>query len=145
MDWLQKHKLLIVLGIAAGIYWFNNPAGRFGIVREDLVVYNRIPVAFLDCYIDPDGKLTLVSDLSEPVNVNYWFDNHFKFNKENSPVPLIIGTGFKTEQFKPGQKFLNRCRQYRFEPKILSSRGAIALFNELRLQGKKCALLLKIH
>ncbi len=145
MDWLLKHKLLVVLGIAAGIYWFNNPAGRFGIVREGLVVYNRIPVTFFDCYIDPDGKLTLVSDLSEPVNVNYWFENHLKSNRGNTPVPLIIGTGFETEQFKPGATILKRCRQYRFEPKILSSRGAITLFNELHLQEKKCALLLKTH
>ena len=145
MDWLLKHKLLVVLGIAAGIYWFNNPAGRFGIVREGLVVYNRTPVAFFDCYINPDGKLTLVSDLSDPVNVNYWFENHFKSSRENTLVPLIIGTGFSAELFTPERQLLTRCRRQGFEPKILSSRGAIDLFNELRLQEKKCALLLKIR
>ncbi|MBN1760696.1 MAG: hypothetical protein JW863_20375 [Chitinispirillaceae bacterium] len=149
MDWLWKHKLVLVLGIVAVAYWFYNPADRFGYVRKGLIVYNRIPVAFFDCYIDPDGKLFLESDLSVPNNQNYWFEQHFSNYQNHTPntaIPLYIGTGFDgAKQFHPNEEMLRKCRIRGFEPAIMSSGAAITRFNGLRQQQKKCALLLKLH
>ena len=148
MDWLWKHKLLLVLGILAVVYWIHNPADRFGIVRNGFVVYNRIPVCFFDCYIDPAGKLHLQGDLSHTGNIDYWYKNHLSNNapEEGSHVPLFFGTGMDdSTAFSPAFSLLGKCRERRFEPEVLSSRAAIQQFNTLRERQKPCALLLKIR
>ena len=148
MEWLWKHKLVLLLGGAAILYFIYNPAGRFGIVREGLIVYNRIPVAFFDCYIDPDGTVHLESDLRQPVNLTYWFEQHFLpyRNRSGSRIALLIGTGFNDgNRLQPDFRLLNRCSERGFSPKVMPSREAIAEFNTLREQQKKCALLLRIH
>ena len=148
MGWLWKHKLLLVLGILAVVYWFYNPAGRFGIVRNGFVVYNRIPILFFDCYIDPAGKLYLQGDLTQKENVNYWFQNYLvkKSPGRRSTVPLFFGTGMDDSSgISPDFTLLQKCRNHRFEPKVMSSRAAIQRFNALREQEQPCALLLKIR
>ena len=149
MEFLWKHKLLLLLGIFAVFYWIYNPADRFGYVRQGLIIYNRIPVALFDCYIDPDGKLFLESDLTQPNNCNYWFEQHFtKYRHHNRDMmlPLFIGTGFDGgNQFHPSDLMLRRCRAQSFEPKIMPSPDAISRFDALRQQQKKCALLLKLR
>ena len=148
MEWLWKHKLLLVLGILAVVYWFYNPAGRFGIVRNGFVVYNRIPVCFFDCYIDPVGKLHLQGDLTKKENINYWFETHLSSRPpaQGSSIPLIIGTGMDDSTgFSPSFSLLHKCRNRHFEPKIMSSRAAIERFNSLREQEQSCALLLKVQ
>jgi hypothetical protein len=147
MSWLLKNKLLVLLFITGIAYWINNPAGRFGVFTKGLVIYNRIPVPFLDCYIDPAGKLYLQADLSEKGNVNYWYKEHFSKSRNNSSfsIPFFIGVGFDdTASFILSDEMLNRIRQKRFDPEQLSSPAAIGKFNRLREAGKPAGLLLKV-
>jgi hypothetical protein len=147
MEWLWKHKLVLLLGGAAILYFIYNPAGRIGIAHKGLIVYNKIPVAIFDCYIDPDGTLHLESDLSQPVNLKYWFEQHFLTykNEDLDQIVLLIGTGFNDgTRLKPDFKLLNRCKERGFAPNVMPSQEAIEAFNTLREQQKKCALLLRI-
>ena len=142
---LLRHKILLIIVIGIAVYALNNPSGRFGWTRKGLVVYNRIPVVFFDCSIDHDGRLYLEADLSQPVNFNYWFENHLSGNHTDGPIPLIIGTGFGDSlDLNPDRNQLRKCRNRRFEPTLYPSREAIARFEELRSAEKKCVLLLKV-
>ncbi|MBN1307715.1 MAG: Mth938-like domain-containing protein [Chitinispirillaceae bacterium] len=147
MSWVFKHKLLTLFIITGAVYWFVNHSQRFGIVKEGFVVYNRIPVFFFDCYIDPDGGLHLEADLGLPSNVTYWFDNHFSvYDKKSSGLlPLLIGTGFDDSAeiaFSPD--LIQRCRARGFEPRFSPSREATERYNALRGEGKTAAILLKV-
>lgn len=147
MTWLFHHKLLSLFVILAAAYWFGNPSGRFGIVRDGLVVYNHIPIVLLDCYVAPDGKLYPESDLARPTNVNYWFEQHFNSYRSEgtAAVPLYIGHGFTgTDRIAISRDLLRKCRERRFEPHISSSAAAVEKYNAQILAGKKAAILLKV-
>lgn len=147
MKWFLKNKLLSALIFGVVFYWLYNPADRFGIVRPGLIVYNRIPVVFFDCYIDPDGKIHLEADLTQPSNITYWLDNHVSptQKKTTSFIPLFIGTGFNDScKLRLSTSVLQRCRSLGFSPSSHPSREAIARYEALRLQKKECAILLKV-
>ena len=147
MVWIFRHKLLM-LAVTVGVaYWLLNPAGRFGIVRKGFVVYSRIPVLFFDCYIGPEGKLTIEEDLSLKSNQTYWFENHFSNSHNNGTdlIPLLVGTGFDDgENVTFDRALLKKIRDRGFEPHFYPSREAIARYDALRDEGKTTALLLKI-
>lgn len=147
MSWIFKNKFLSLIIIAAITYWLYNPAGLFGIVRKGFVVYNRIPILFFDCYINPEGRLYLESDLTEKSNIRYWFANHFQPSTDsgNQLTPLLIGSGFSGKRsLLLNQKELQTCRNARYEPRQLPSIEAISTYNTLRKKGRKAAILLKI-
>ena len=147
MMWFFHHKIVSLFIIFCAVYWFGNPPGRFGFVRDGLVVYNHIPIALLDCYIAPDGSLFPEENLSNPTNVRYWFNEHFQSyrNKESALMPLFIGNGFSgTDKIAIDPYLLQQCRESRFEPHISSSQTAIEKYNTQILAGKKAAILLKI-
>ena len=147
MSWFFKHKLLTLLIIAGIFYWVKNPSGQFGLHQKGFVVYNRIPIIGFDCYIDTKGKVHLESDLTQAVNLNYWFNEHLIKDRNNSLalIPLIIGTGFGEEAIKQfDMKLMQKIRQRQFEPTFIPSKKAIAYYNKLREAGKPVAILLKI-
>ena len=147
MSWLFRHKFVMLLFVAAGAYFFVNPPGRFGIVRNGFVVYNRIPVLLFDCYIDPANKIHLEGDLGIGSNITYWFENHFTSFRNKGPglLPLLVGTGFgESVEVMLSQKMLQRCRDSGFEPRLLPSREATDLYNSLRDRDKTAAILLKV-
>jgi hypothetical protein len=147
MSWFFKHKFLTLLIIAVVFYWFYNPPGRFGMHTKGFIVYNKIPLMQMDCYIDTKGKMHLESDLSEPQYVNYWYRNHFIYDMNNAPamIPLIIGTGYEQNKIKKfGRGLLSKIRQRKFEPKFYPTPRAIEEYNKLRDADKQCAILLKI-
>ena len=63
MVFLWRHKFLSLTVISLFFYWFYNPEGSFGIARKGFVVYNRIPVAFFDLYVNFSGKIVIEGDL----------------------------------------------------------------------------------
>lgn len=147
MSWILKNKLFFLFIIAAIIYWLYNPVGLFGVARKGFVVYNRIPILFFDCYINPEGRLYLESDLTEKNNIRYWFDNHLQSSTDSSNqfTPLLIGNGFAEKGALPlTPKDLQTCRNARYEPRQLPSTEAIIVYNSLRKKGRKVAILLKI-
>lgn len=148
MGWFLKHKIITLLIIGGIVYWFYNPPDRFGIYRKGFVVFKRIPIAFMDFYIDPDDKINLEGDLSTEKNVIYWFENHFSSYRNNSTsyIPLIIGTGFENSgKVAFDNELTQKCKGLRFTPKFYNSKDAIEKYNELRIEGKKAAILLKIN
>ncbi|MCX7725251.1 MAG: hypothetical protein N2053_00230 [Chitinispirillaceae bacterium] len=148
MGWFLRHKIITLLIIFGVVYWYYNPSDRFGFYRKGIVVFKRIPVAFLDIYIDPDNNLYLEGNLSEKKNVIYWFENHFTSYKNNSTglIPLIIGTGFEdTGKVAFDKDLSEKCKELKFIPHFYNSKEAIERYNTSRLEGKKAALLLKIN
>ena len=146
MAWLFRHKLLALVIITAAVYWWVNPSHQFGVSYEGFVVYNHIPVFLLDCYISPDGKLHLESDLSVPVNINYWIQTHLRIHGfPETNLPLLVGTGFSgPPQFSFDMRTINHCHALGYEPKFLSSEEAIIRYNALKAKGTNVAILLKV-
>ncbi len=146
MSWLLRHKLLTAAIVAGCVYYFVNPAGRFGIVRKGLVVYNRIPVCFFDCFVDTKGGLHLEADLESPSNLAYWLENHLQplSDESGGTIPLLVGTGFDSVKIVFSRELTGDCRGRGFEPHFYNSREAIERFTALREKGTPAALLLKV-
>jgi hypothetical protein len=147
MAWLFRHKFLTLLLIAGAAYFYVNPAGRIGISRPGIIIYNRIPAVWFDCYISPDGKFYPESDLSQPSSVKYWFEEHLTAFRNPVPgvIPLFIGGGFDdSTRITIDRDILRQCRERAFEPHCSSTPAAIGKFNELMKEGKKAAILLKV-
>jgi hypothetical protein len=147
MTWLLQHKFFTLVIIAGAVYWFGNPSGQFGFVRQGIAIYNHIPIVFLDCYIGPDGRLHPESQLENAVNVRYWFDQHFVSYHDSGSImlPLLIGNGFSdSSRIAIDPAMLRACRDRWFDPQSYSSPEAIEKYNALRTQGKKAAILLKL-
>ena len=147
MSSLFKNKFIIIIIVCTIIYWVKNPASEFGFSKKGLVIFNRIPILLFDCYISPEGKLHLESDLSKPVNINYWIMNHLTLDdgKGERVNSLIVGTGFDSIpliSFTEKQKQKLRSQQIKLE--YYPSRVAIKKYNKSYRENKKTAILLKI-
>lgn len=148
MLWFFKHKLLILLIIAGIVYWTKNPEDRIGFSRPGFVVFNKIPIAFFDCYISPGGKIHLESDLSKKENINYWIENHLSLEdtKSFSTFRLLVGTGFKgTKDVVLTPEQSRRLRERKIVPVFFPSPEAIVKFNQVRDDSVSIGLLLKIN
>jgi len=135
MAFFWRHKILSLIIMALVFYWFYNPSGRFGIARQNFVVYNKIPVAFFDLFVKPNGGMAVELDLREKTNVKYWFDNH---------LPSYKRTGFDSVAFELDKKMISVLRERRIIIRQMPSGDAVAAYNTMKESGKPVAVLLKV-
>ena len=147
MKFLWEHKLLTLLIILGTVYWLTNKPQRFGIVRNNLVVYNRIPIMFLDLYVDPDGKKMLLEDMTSPADIRHWWSERghrltgYRGTKE---MVLVIGTGFDDTRGRDiPQEYRNRLLGNGIEIQMLPTRPATRAYNARKEAGRPVAVLLK--
>jgi hypothetical protein len=147
MEFLKKHPYLLLLVGGVGVYLWLNPAGRFGIARESLVIYNRMPVPLFDLYIAPDGSRTIFENLGKQSNSDELCDL-LKAQERRNPaevMTIIVGWGF-------GEKPLfllsevRPCSRLMMNQRVIemSSSRAVRRYNEMRDQGRNVAIILKV-
>lgn len=148
MGFFWRHKLLSLFLAAAIFYWFKNPAGRFGYVQKDFVVYNRVPVTGFDLYINVKGGMFLESDLKNQNNIKYWYDNHSPCHvaeTPSSPVTLYVGTGFEKNTLKLSDTICANLRKINYKTRHVPSLEAIKLYNADRDSGRQSAILIYLR
>ncbi len=147
MNFLWRHKGLTVL-IAAGIlYWFTNPSDRIGMARTNLVVHRRMPIAFYDLYVSPEGKRRLIEDLKREKARANLCDTLGALNQRFShkKLSVLVGVGFGSGEaitFFGEQTCIDQRTLLLVEE--LPSRDAIARYNRLIHNGDTVALILRI-
>ncbi|NLG17226.1 MAG: hypothetical protein GX556_07860 [Fibrobacter sp.] len=145
MAFFWRHKILSLIIMALVFYWFYNPSGRFGIARQNFVVYNKIPVAFFDLFVKPNGGMAVELDLREKTNVKYWFDNHLpSYKRTDTDLTLLVGTGFDSVAFELDKKMISVLRERRIIIRQMPSGDAVAAYNTMKESGKPVAVLLKV-
>jgi hypothetical protein len=139
-----KNPILIILIVCVVAYFYINPGGKFGFVQKNLVIYNRIPVSFVDLYILPDGSSKPVEDLSKKETLDdIWF-NLFQTPSEEK-ILVIVGTGFSRPSFVLSDEKVVLWEAKGAMIQQLPSREAIKLYNSSVDQHKKVALLLSLR
>ncbi|MBD3344341.1 MAG: hypothetical protein GF401_04680 [Chitinivibrionales bacterium] len=147
MRFFLEHKfvtLLIILGIG---YWYVNPANRFGYYRKGFVIYNRIPLAFCDLYVDPNGDHTMLEDLKKKRVLSHWYSKVQDFTDRDDmrTVTLLIGNGFGKERSSfIEQNYISNLRNSNVKIVMLPSEKAVRKFNSLKDMGEPVAILLKL-
>jgi hypothetical protein len=140
---LWKHKIFSLFVIAVIAYFFVNHSGKFGYCQKNLVIYNRLPVAFFDLSISADGSALPLEDLNKKdALTDFFFELSRKPDDEN--VMLIVGTGFDRPAFQIADDKALSLEGRNVNVRQLPSRDAVKLYNETVDQGKKAALLLCI-
>lgn len=144
---LWKNKFLVLLLLLIGAYFYTNPADRFGIVRPQLVVYNRIPVFFFDFFVGFDGETELYDDVSEPLNFTYFWRNEGKgLRTEETKRVFLMGTGFKERaSFDLEPAYEDSLLMSGLHIMKTNNHDAARKYNELREQGRDVAILLKLQ
>ncbi|MBD3321453.1 MAG: hypothetical protein GF350_10210 [Chitinivibrionales bacterium] len=147
MRFFWEHKFLSFLIVMGIIYWFANPAGRFGYVRKGFAIYNRIPLAFCDLYVDAGGEHTLLEDLKKKRVQKHWYSEVQKLSDRQGykKVILIIGNGFGVERSAVIEEdYISRLRNSNVKIKMLPSEKAVEVFNSHKDRGDPTAILLKL-
>lgn len=144
MSFFFKHKLLSLLIIIGAIYWFKNPADRFGFIYKGFVVYNRIPVINFDFYVSPSGNIFFEDDLNLPSSVQYWYDKHLLISPVGTKdVYLFVGTGFDSTIFTMNKELLPLLQSSRVFIRQAPTLEAVRLYNEAKANGITAAILIK--
>ncbi|MBD3315235.1 MAG: hypothetical protein GF344_05575 [Chitinivibrionales bacterium] len=145
MQFLLKHKGVASLLLAIAAYLYFNPADRFGFVTDNIIVYDRIPIAFLDLYVNPDGRRYFFGDLRKNSDFNALCDSlsHLRPYIDGKPVTLLVGESFGSQAILSlsGER---RCTglPHSVRMKQLPVKAAVRLYNEFRSKGKPVAIVL---
>jgi hypothetical protein len=143
-SFFSKNPIIIILIACVVAYFYINPGGKFGFVQKNLVIYNRIPVSFVDLYILPDGTSKPVEDISKKETLDdIWF-NLFQTPSEEI-ILIIVGTGFSRPTFVLSDEKVVAWEAKGAMIQQLPSREAIKLYNSSVDQHKKVALLLRLR
>jgi hypothetical protein len=140
-SFLWKNKIITLLVACVIAYICINPGGKFGYNQKNLVIYNRLPVSFLDLYIAPDASAKPVEDISKKETLNDIFFTLFQTPSEER-ILLIVGTGFSRPAFVLSDEMAVSIEAKGADLKQLPSREAIKLYNSSVDQHKKVAILL---
>ena len=145
MAFFWRHKFLTLFIIFLAFYLHSNPSGHFGMSRKGFVVFNRIPIALFDLYVNPKGAIAIEADLSKKANLKYWLDNHFVAkNEENQNALLLVGTGFEDGSFTLDRKMTSTLQKMNISIHQLPSVEAIGEYNRLLEEGKSVSILLRV-
>jgi hypothetical protein len=145
---IWRHKILLLFVLLAAGYWYYNKAGQFGIIANPgLIIYDRIPVAFFDLYIDFDGRNLPQDDIRDPGVRDYWW----RENQAMLVVPathertLIVGQGFApSDEVRLTDEQGNALRMAGVDTKVLPTRDAMRMYNTMKSAGRAVAILVRI-
>lgn len=144
MSFFFRHKFFSLLIILSILYWYLNPAHKFGVINKWVIVYNRIPVVKFDFYVGPSGNIYFEDDLANRSSVSYWFNNHLcKEPVGTQTVHLFVGTGFDTSSFVLNKRILDSLQLKKVYVHQLLVRDAISQYNQALNSGVKAAILIR--
>jgi hypothetical protein len=144
MSFFFNHKFFSLLIILSILYWYINPAHKFGVVNKWVIVYNRIPVVKFDFYVDPSGGIFFEDDLANRSSLSYWFTNHLcKDPVGAQAVDLFVGTGFDSSSFNLNKEILDSLQTKKVYVHQLLVHEAIGQYNQAVNSGIKAAILVK--
>ncbi len=143
---LWRNKFLVLLALLVLGYLHVNPARQFGIVRPQLVVYNRVPILFFDLFIGYDGKSELYDDVSETRSFDYfWRSEAPRLRKTDQDYVFIIGAGFEGDsRFKLDQHYEDSLLMSGVDVLRAPNPQAARKYNELKEQNRPVAILMKL-
>jgi hypothetical protein len=107
-----------------------NPAGRFGMSRDMLTTYNRLPVPFLDLQVRSDGTMRVVGKSHQIAT------EQLAWLARPEPEVLIIAGGWQGDARAAGP--LDDFKGTRVL--TLPTGKALELFNSLRERGVRVAI-----
>lgn len=143
MSFFIRHKFLSIFIILAISYWHYNPAKKFGIVNKYVIVYNRIPVADFDFYVNSSGDIFFEDNLTLKTSLQYWYNNHFSNEISGTKlVKLFIGTGFEKTAFSLDREILDNLQKQRIYILLAPIPDAIKQYNASIDSGFSSAILI---
>jgi hypothetical protein len=93
-----KHKILSALILCVVAYFFINPPHKFGVVANNFVVYNRVPITHFDLFIGFDGSMKPMINMTDADEQKDWMNSILEAPREDNML-LIVGTGFGRTSF----------------------------------------------
>lgn len=131
MKWLFAGFLLLLAPVA---WFFMNPVRGFGVSFEGLTTYDMVPFPLVDFQVRSDGELRRV-----PKTRDLGLDQ-VAWLVEDKPETLIVSTGWEGRvQVSPQiTDFLHG-----YDVRVLKTGEAIALYNQLKAEGRRVAIHLR--
>jgi hypothetical protein len=147
MAFVWKHKGVVLVLVAIVGYWYLNPADRFGLAAENLVIHDRTPIPYFDLYITPAGRRILFEDLARTADLAALCDSLARLSAyhDDKPVVLLVGRGFG-ENPRLSLAGEQRCGTIPLSMEVthLPSQRAVRRYNELRDKGDAVAIVLRV-
>jgi len=143
MTFFWKHKIFtLFLGFLV-FYFFYNPAKKFGYMQSGLIIYNKVPVTFLDLYVDTTGSMALEQDFSRKQSFDYWYKTFIEEKKIFPPRKMYVGMGFgKSRTMKFNEEQIAKIGSWGWEIEITDTKNAARLYNAERDSGHMPAIIL---
>jgi hypothetical protein len=139
--YLWQHKFITLLFACAVAYFFLNPPGKFGYAQKNLVIFSRIPIAFFDLYIAPDGLRRLIENINSKETLNEFLPDLTQGPSNDKPL-LIVGTGFEHNSFTLSDSISVLLEDKGIGLRQLPSGEAVKLYNSSKNEHKNVAILL---
>lgn len=147
MGFLFKHKFLILLVLLGLAYFHHNPSGKFGMQFGKITIFDRVPIAFFDLYVNPRGRRTIIENISDERIVaeacrDIKEDLHLY---GETGLTLVVGSGMWKEVFSTAD--FEDCHDlHRFgDIRRVSTRKAMELYNSLVDSGVPVAAIMKLR
>lgn len=122
--------LLASFALALGVWIVFNPFDRFGWCRFALTTYNAIPRPIMDIQVRSDGAVRRVAKTHDLAL------DQVRWLLEPKPQLLIIANGWDAVlTVRPEIEAIREC-----QVKVLNTRDAIRLFNQLKKSGQRIAI-----
>ena len=139
-----KHKLLSLFIVLAIVYVFVDPPHKFGIVTKNFVVYNRIPVSFLDAFVNFDGSLRPLVSLFGTDDQKDWMASLHDQGRGDDLL-LIVGTGFGRASYRLSDSLIVRLGEWNIRTSQVPSPEAVRQYNSAVSGNKRVAILLSVR
>jgi hypothetical protein len=139
-----RHKIFSLLIVCGLVYWFSNPSHKFGYTGKSLVVFNRVPISFLDVYITPDGSIKPLVNLKDPQSQSDWVNDLLQTPHEDELL-LIVGKGFDKASFHLKDSLITRLELQKIRVTQVPTVEAVKLYNASVDAGKPTAIILAMH
>jgi hypothetical protein len=143
-SFFAKHKILsflIVLGVA---YFFVNPPHKFGLATGNFVVYNRIPFSFFDLFVNFDGSVKPLLNISDTNDLQECMRS-LRETPSGDDMLLIVGTGFGKAWFRLSDTLTELLDARNIRSIQVPSARAVLQFNAAVSQDKRVAILLAVR
>ena len=134
-------KIIIVLAILLGFWFYKNPIGYISSVKPGLIIYSGIPILNMDLLVLPNGhfllqsktfsKITLSQNMKDPVIDRLG-------GGKGRPEIFVIGQGMNPNELFPiDEKLINFFSSWNIQLYYGYTPDMVKKFNELKKNKKK--------
>ncbi len=144
ITFLWKHKFLSLMIICFVVYFFVNQPRKFGLAAHNFVVYNRVPIAFLDLFVGFDGSIQPMSAIAGADEQKDWVRDILDTPRQDSLL-LVVGTGFVNDSFRLSDSLKALLEEQGIRTSQFPSPEAIRQFNAAPDRDQPVAILLSVR